>query len=225
MNKYLARAAARHLTRAPPERAQGPDLGRGRLAVAVTRLDVCAPEHVLPLLLRARVPHCLRSGCVCGMVQSEHSGSFSSEVSFDGDAEDTHAELGRWLRKEGGSALEEQHVVESLNASPTHRPLPDPFASQQQAPAKPPVDEEPTMEELLAAEPASAWGARAWEELDGGLGVTIKRVNGVPHPLHPVPVSAEAEQQRMVVGHERDASSGRGNAMGGGSSHALALSR
>ena len=81
------------------------------------------------------------------------------------------------------------------------------------------------MEELLAAEPASACGVRAWEELDGGLGVTIKRVNGVPHPLPPVPVSAEAEPQRMVVGHERDASSGRGNAMGGGSSHALALSR
>ena len=185
---------------------------------SASSLDLSADEgaHAQPPPER---PRRSRNGRVRGMVQSfERSGSFSSEASFDGEgeaAEGMRAELGKWLREEGGSVVEEQPIIKSPNASPTRRPLPDPFAPSQQRyaapPPPPPVNGEPTMEELLAAEPASAWGARAWEEMDGGPGVTVKRVNGVPHPLPPVPTEAEVEANRTgtVVGHGREASSGR----------------
>jgi len=141
------------------------------------------------------------------MVQSfERSGSFSSDASFDGDLEGERAQLGRWLREEGGSSVDEQPFK---SPSPTRRPLPDPFALQSTTAPDPPaaIDEEPSVEDLLAAETASAWGARAWEEMDSVPGVTVKRVNGVPHPLPPLP--SDVETHRTVVGHGRDASSGR----------------
>lgn len=170
-------------------------------ASSTSSLDLSADEGA-PAPER---PRRSRHGRVRGMVQSfERSGSFSSEASCDGDAEDSRAELGRWLREEGGPAVDEQ-PIKSPAASPTRRPLPDPFAQQQHA-APPPVSEEPTIEELLAAEPASAWGARAWEDLESGPGVTVKRVNGVAHPLPPLPTE---EAHMTVVGHGRDASSGR----------------
>lgn len=169
---------------------------------STSSLDLSADEGVQAL----ERPRRSRNGRVRGMVQSfERSGSFSSEASLDGDIEGSRAELGRWLREEGGPVIDEQ-PIKSPAASPTRRPLPDPFAQQQHVPPLP-VNEDPTMEELLAVEPVSAWGVRAWEELDSGPGVTVKRVNGVSHPLPPLPT--EAETHRTVVGHGRDASSGR----------------
>ncbi|KAH9911374.1 uncharacterized protein B0H18DRAFT_371157 [Fomitopsis serialis] len=157
----------------------------------------------------AERPKRSRSGRVRGMVQSfERSGSFSSEASFDEDLEGERAQLGRWLREEGGSSVDEQPFK---SPSPTRRPLPDPFALQSATAPGPPaaIGEEPSVEDLLAAETASAWGARAWEEMDSVPGVTVKRVNGVPHPLPPLPGLSDAETHRTVVGHGRDASSGR----------------
>ncbi|KAH9838738.1 uncharacterized protein C8Q71DRAFT_544656 [Rhodofomes roseus] len=185
---------------------------------STSSLELSADEGAQAARPLPERPRRSRNGRVRGMVQSfERSGSFSSEASFDGDledGEDERAKLGQWLREEGGSSIDEQPFK---SPSPTRRPLPDPFAPAPQRattstppPQAPAINEEPSMEELLAAEPgesASAWGARAWEEMDNLPGVTVKRMNGVPHPLPPLP--SDAEVHRTVVGHGRDASSGR----------------
>ncbi|KZT27596.1 hypothetical protein NEOLEDRAFT_1176610 [Neolentinus lepideus HHB14362 ss-1] len=65
-------------------------------------------------------------------------------------------------------------------------PSPNPGPSVRRQLPKPPFsfsdnEEEPSMEALLAQADRSTWGARAWEEIDDGVGiVTVKHVPGEP---------------------------------------------
>ncbi|KAI0077808.1 hypothetical protein K474DRAFT_1038884 [Panus rudis PR-1116 ss-1] len=116
-------------------------------------------------------PRRYRNGRVRGMVESlERSGSFSSESGCDEAA--TRDGVRRWIQEEGP-------VQDEVIPSPTHSTFSPP---EYHPPPRTIQDEEPTIEDLLAAEgihepKQGSWGARAWEELDLAPGVTVKRVS------------------------------------------------
>ncbi|KAI1792113.1 hypothetical protein LXA43DRAFT_972705 [Ganoderma leucocontextum] len=128
-----------------------------------------------------------RNGRVRGMVETfERSGSFSSDGGFEDEAApSTSAERDRTSARKEIRELAElqaqltgQRVVESPSPSPSkRRPLPVPPSPSGSA-SNTLLDEEPTMEALLAelAKQPSVTGARAWEEVDLANGVTVKRV-------------------------------------------------
>ncbi|KZV77301.1 hypothetical protein PENSPDRAFT_747042 [Peniophora sp. CONT] len=76
-------------------------------------------------------------------------------------------------------------------------------------------DDEPTMEELLAAgeDKKGSWGARAWETMDGGIQETVKRAIGegekeLPPPPYASPLAEldEKEQGWDTIVPRRDGS-------------------
>ena len=116
-----------------------------------------------------------------GMIETfERSGSFSSDggLEEEGAALPSADRIGarRWIRQQAQvqAQLTGQRVVESPSPS-RRRPLPVPPSPSDSNHV---VDEEPTMEALLAelAKQQPVTGARAWEEVDLANGVTVKRV-------------------------------------------------
>ncbi|TBU56648.1 hypothetical protein BD310DRAFT_605150 [Dichomitus squalens] len=147
-----------------------------------------------------------KSGRVRGMIETfERSGSFSSDGGFEDEgaappsADRTSAR--KWIREQAQvqAQFTGQRVVESPSPS-RRRPLPvppSPSASHKL------VDEEPTMEALLAelAKQPPVTGARAWEEVDLANGVTVKRV-----PEH-----------ETLIGHKTISGLGSGRSSGNSS--------
>ena len=142
-----------------------------------------------------------RNGRVRGMVETfERSGSFSSDGGLDGpegntegNAADERTKFRTWSRQE--AQLTGQSVMRSPSPSPSpspsrRRPLPVP-PSPGSSNTGSIVDEEPTMEALLArlekgqphlARTHPVTGAEAWEAADLAAGVTVKRVPDAPQP-------------------------------------------
>lgn len=116
-----------------------------------------------------------RNGRVRGMVDSfERSGSFSSDASFS----DTGSDIGTADQfVDAVSVIHSPTELSSVNSSPSRRPLPVPPVHPSLREHVPePEEEEPTMEELLAADTESARGGRAWEEMDKKARVTVKKL-------------------------------------------------
>jgi hypothetical protein len=96
-----------------------------------------------------------REGRVSRIVQSlENRRSGSSDVGSDAD-----------------SLYEER----SVPPSPSEVLVAGPVSSSSSQPRED-VDDEPSMEELLAGAESGPWGARAWEEMDAAPGATVKHI-------------------------------------------------
>ncbi|KAM5544842.1 hypothetical protein V8D89_001740 [Ganoderma adspersum] len=170
-----------------------------------------------------------RNGRVRGMVETfERSGSFSSDGGFDDDpsAPSPSTSARKELRElaqaqaQGQLAGQGQRPTESRSPSPSkRRPLPVPPSPSGSASASGSVhntllDEEPTMEALLAMQPPVAvtvTGARAWEEVDLANGITVKRV-----PAHEMSMSTVTVGQKTIQGLGSGRSSGSSSNGSGG---------
>ncbi|KAI0667947.1 hypothetical protein C8Q78DRAFT_1195769 [Trametes maxima] len=155
-----------------------------------------------------------RNGRVRGMVETfERSGSFSSEGGpEDGEAglADERVNLRRWARQ--AEQTTGQTVLADESPSPSRRrplPIPPSFTGGSSGPL---VDEEPTIEALLAdmAKAQPATGARAWEEMDLEPGVTVKRIPSNES-------EADISVDRTLVGSKSVSSLGSGRGSGGSS--------
>ncbi|KAI0648668.1 hypothetical protein C8Q79DRAFT_946344 [Trametes meyenii] len=155
-----------------------------------------------------------RNGRVRGMVETfERSGSFSSEGGpEDGEASlaDERVNLRRWARQ--AEQTTGQTVLADESPSPSRRrplPIPPSFTGGSSGPL---VDEEPTIEALLAdmAKAHPATGARAWEEMDLEPGVTVKRIPSNES-------EADISVDRTLVGSKSVSSLGSGRGSGGSS--------